>query len=728
MILFFLSFLFVFTSSYLLTSVLAPRKSILGLIYLFVIAFAQIVFTFEILSLFTAIKQFWVLGFNVLFLLLSIYIFRKKAPDFWSLDCQSFKHRLFNSLKLDKALSWLFVAFLTFVISAFILCVLMPITNADAQAYHVARSIFWALQGNLNHFDTSDIRNLCLPINSEILYTWVLLFVKKDVFLGFFSFVGYILSIVSVYNILGFLGYCTRKKLWVIFILSSLPCVLVQASGTETDIIVAGLVCSSIFLFWYALKNNKLTPVFISSLAYALAIGTKTPAIIAIPAVCLLFLSLCAYYKRFKLLLIFFEFLVLNFIIFASYNYILNYFYFSNISGPESFLVVSKNYYGIKGAFASLIKYFFMFFDFTGFLWTKYLGPSIIHLRSMSLDFFGLGYVNDGRYTIPFELNNRLIEPLMGGGILGFSVFLPSLLFSFILPVFKFKSLKVRFVFLFALLFLINVFVISYLLAYMIFSVRFIMFFLVLSSPVLVYSYFKNQNPFKYVIVIFSFFYLFFISTHIWARPFVKICKDIILNPSITALRERAVCKNFNKYPQYYNSSCVLRTKIKNNFSNKNKILVFFHESRDIYTFKTLEYDGYQIDFRRMEDIKNINIDKYNIVITNNDGQKSTYVQYYDKQKDEFFNKNGVDPSSKIESNVPCFYIKNKELLNVAGGKASSPYKVQCLMSSNYLQKHHLKIIATVGIIQLDMAGQYEFFFIYRNTALPLKLKNSTHK
>lgn len=719
MILFSLSFLLVFVSSYLLTSVLAPRKSVLGLIYLFVIAFAQIVFTFEVLSLFTAIKQFWVLGFNVIFLLVSIYIFKRISPDFWGMDCESFKNRFVNSLKLDKSLIWLTFAFLTFIITASILCTLMPITSADAQGYHVARSLFWALQGSLGHFETSDVRNLSFPINSEILYTWVILFVKKDVFLGFFSFVGYLLTIVSMYNILGFLGYCTRKKLWVVFLLSSLPCVLVQASGTETDIIIAGLISSSIFLFWYALKHNKLTPIFMSSLAYALAIGTKTPAIIAVPAVGLLFFILSFYYKNFKLLAFFLGFSVLNFIIFASYNYISNLIYFSNVTGPQSILIVTKNYYGLKGMFANLIKYFYMFFDFTGFTWSKYLGPHIAHLRELSLEYFNLNYVSDGQYSTDFYVNNLLLEPLMGAGILGFLVFLPSMFWAFISPVFKPKSLKARFMSLFSILFLVNILVISYLLAYMTFNVRFVMFFIALSSPVLVYSYFKKRNPLKYVIVFFSFFSLFFVSTHLWARPFVKICKDLMLKPSITALRERALCMDFDQVPAYSNSACVLRNKIRSTFSNKNKILAFFTTSDNIYTFKTLEYEGYQVDFRRMEDIANVDVDKYNIVIANDNGQVATYIQDYETRKDEFYKSVNGKIIFKTGPEVPCFYRKNKYVANVLDEKTSYPYQVQCAMTGTYLQKHHLKEIGISGVIR-PFLNEYNYYIIYRNTSLPL--------
>lgn len=730
MLLFAISFLLIFISSYFITSVISPKKSILGIIYLFLTAFAQIVLTFEILSLFSAIKQYYVLGFNILFLIISIFIWNKNNRPIWTLDCKDFRNRVVNSFKLDKSLFWLYIGFGVFIISALILCLIMPITNADAQGYHVARSAFWVIQGNLNHFDTADVRNLCLPINSEILYAWVLLFIKKDVFLGFFSFVGYLLSIISVYNILGFLGYCTRKKLWVIFILSSLSSVIVQASGTETDIIIAGLITSSIFLFWYALKNNKKLPIFMSALSYALAVGTKTPALIMMPGVGLFMIALCFHFRKSKTFwhklfwskpfLWFLSFGFINFIIFSSYNYILNFLQFSNFMSSENYITVSKNYYGIKGLFSNFIKYIFMFFDFTGFRWSDYIGDNILKVRSLILHFFHLSGVKDGLYTTGYDVQRTLIEPMMGAGILGFLVYLPCLLWSLIKPIFKFKSIKTRFIFGFACLFFINLIVISYSLAYMAYSVRFIMSFLVLSSPVLVYSYLSKKNPLKYVIILFSLFYLMGVSTHLWARPLMKIIGNILIkHPSITYLRETSVCKDFEDNPRYNNSTCILRKKIKTLFSTDNKILVFLNSSDSVYLIKSLEFEGYKLDFRRLEDASNIDFNKYNLIITTKEGQTSMLITDYEARKNDYkYTKTTV---IKLKDRlVPCIYVHNPTIPEFTKGKENPPYQSVCIINDKFLKKQNFEVIALAGVIKPNL-GETNYYVILQNKNLPPK-------
>lgn len=697
MLLFAISFLLIFATSYLITSVIAPKKNILGVIYLFIIAFAQIVFTFEILSLFSAIKQFWVLFLNVLFLILGIFVWNKNAKPLWSLECKDFRNKVINSFKLDKSLVWLYVGFCIFLIVNTALCFLFPITSADAESYHSARSLFWVLQGNLNHFVVPDIRNLCLPINSEILYSWVILFTKKDIFFGFFSFVGYFLSIISLYNILCYCGYCTRKKLWIIFILSSFASVIVQASSTETDIIIAGLTLSTVLMFWYGIRNNTKIPIFMASLAYALAIGTKTTALMAVPGVGILLLAICFYQKKYKPIGYFLMFGVINFVIFSSYNYILNYVHFSNFMGAKSFMVVSKNYFGIKGMISNFVKYMFLMIDFTGFRWSDYFGPQVIAFRDNLLNFIHLGYIKDGLYSTNITVNRYLLEPVMGTGVLGIFTLIPCMIWSLIKPIFNFKNKKAWFTFIFAVVFVVNVLTMSYLLAYMAFSVRFLMGFIVISSPVLVYSYYSNKNPLKYLMIFFALFYFICISTHLWARPFINLGVIFSKHPSISYLRDVAHCKDFQENPQYINANCVLIDKMKLLFPNKKKILAFIGTSDRIYNFKALEFQGYKVDFRLLENVSDINFNDYDLVISTDKGQISTLFNEYEQRKDDYVKINKIVHFKKNEE-VPCFYTINPNIKGAKNKESLYPFQSKCQMTTRFIKKKNLKIIGYAGL------------------------------
>ncbi|MBQ9688192.1 hypothetical protein IJV79_01000, partial [bacterium] len=159
-ILFLISFTLVLASSYLITSIFAKKNSVAGLMYVPVVAFAQLVLSFEILSLFNAISVGGVLIFNVLNFWAAYYAWDKTGRALWGFDravLERFFNRLKNSFRLDKTLIVLGLCYAIFIVSAFILSFLMPATSGDAKTYHVARSFFYVIQGNLNHFVTGDI-------------------------------------------------------------------------------------------------------------------------------------------------------------------------------------------------------------------------------------------------------------------------------------------------------------------------------------------------------------------------------------------------------------------------------------------------------------------------------------------------------------------------------------------------------------------------------------------
>lgn len=655
MVFFLISFLLVFISSYLIVSSINPKKNSIGIIYLYLIAFSQLILSFEILSLFTLVKPIWVLAANFIFFIISVFMWQRSNRNVWELNLSDIKKRIFNSLKLDKSLRVLFIGYCIFFFVSVFLCFIMPANNGDALGYHLARSLFWVLQEKISHFDIADVRNLCLPINSEILYSWVLLFVKKNVFIGFFALIGYLISMLSVYNILGLLGYCVRKRLWVIFILSSFPSVLIQASTSETDVIIAGLVASCIFLFWYGLKNNEKLPIFFASLAYAIAIGTKTTALIMIPAVGLFFVVLCFHFKNYKYLKLFLISALINFLIFSSYNYILNYIQFSNFICAESYMAVNKNYYGIRGALSNFIKHIFMLIDFAGFKWGLYLHPYMKASQDFVLNSLNLVNIPDYYYA-QTDVNISLIDTVMGPGVLCFLVYIPCVLRSF----FKFKqpSKKSLFLALFGLLFFINLFVLSFVINYSTFDERYIVSFLILSSPVLVYSYNLRFKPLKYLIILFALYSFIFISTNIALRPFVQIVKFLNKYNSVHALREQVMLKD---------SLFVMQKKIQTCFLPNSKILVFLNKAESIYPIKSLELEGYKVDFKQLEKASNIDFDKYDLVIIQDNAQYSYIVKKGTVIKNDFKKiKNNLNeaknpgvfcsysaPNSYIP--VPCF-------------------------------------------------------------------------
>ena len=138
------------------------------------------------------------------------------------------------------------------------------------------------------------------------------------------AFSGFVLVICSIWSIFEKFKYSYRKRLFVIFILSSFPAIILQLPSLQTDLIVGGLVICA-----FALYLDK--SFFFSSLAIALAMGTKSTGVIcALSFIILIILyeKLIEKRKDFKNIKNFFVFLTINFLIFSSYNYILNFIQF----------------------------------------------------------------------------------------------------------------------------------------------------------------------------------------------------------------------------------------------------------------------------------------------------------------------------------------------------------------------------------------------------------------
>ena len=739
MILFCVSFLLIFVTSYMIASMFANNKSEFGIVYLLLSAFANVVASIEVLSLFSAISIPGVLLLNVLALVVTTFFWNKNGCPIWNFsDVKEFSVKYINAIKLDKSLAVLSVGFVFLLFVSIFLSFIMPVVNIDASSYHVLRSVFWVTNKNLNHFPIADIRNLVFPINSEIVYAWIILFTKKLVWFGFVSFSGYILTITAVYKISSLLGFSMRRKLWIIFILSSFSSVLVQISSTETDIIVAGLITASLFLYWHAVKNGEKLPIYFASLAYALAIGTKTPAILAIPSVAVAMLGLSIYYLKkdfYKPICRFLFYGVFNFIIFASYNYILNFIDYGNIAGSDSAMQAHMNPYGIRAVPANFIKYLFMFFDFTGFHWADYCGRLIMALRDSVLSFIGFEDIEDGIYTTSKIVNKSLLEPLMGLGVLGIIVYLPCWFISLVKPI-CLKSKKTIFLFVFGCMLILNIIVMSAQLQFMMYSIRFLTFFCVLSAPILYYSYKKKFGFYKFIVVFFALFYMTMVSTHLWARPFLRIVNYFKHGYSLSQVRETANCgaflKDANFIPrdesrkEYFNEACTVVNYIKKNFNKENKILYFANTSTDLLLLKMLDFEGYHIDYAVAEDIRNIDINKYNLIMTIFNEQYATNIKYFESRKSDVY----ISPvTSKIyyraNSDVPCFYLSiNYKMITDMHNSNQRPYIMRCMISNEYYYANNFSKMAEfeVKIPSKELDGKVETsgYYFYENMNKPV--------
>lgn len=721
--LFFISLFIVCVSSYMIACVCAPKNSegeLYGpspFLYTLLTIFAQVVVSFEFMSLFKAINTTNTFILNILFLCAAVFLWIKKDKPVYVPDFKGTMVKITAALKKDKILMIMALGFVFMLATAVILDIFMPVSSGDALAYHLNRSSYWLHQGSLNHFMITDDRNLVMPINSEILYLWNIMFFKGDFGLFLISLIGYIAAIFSIYNILEFFNFSKRRILWTIFIVSSFASVMVEISSLETDILIAGLVLSCITLYLYALKDKKAGMLCFAALAYALAMGTKTPAVIAFPAVFLLlaFFSYRECKKEFyKPVLAFSGFLVINFLIFSSYNYFLNLADFGNPLGSEASRVVHGFRGGFKAFVANYIKYIFMLFDFSGFKYSEYVGEHILNAREAILNFLHIPMDLGVEMSDHNELNNRLTNVKTGAGILGFLLFLPSIVTGVILGVVKKHSKKITAVSAFAWMFLINLACLSFSIAYMVFSVRFLTFLIVISSPILVLSYMKKTNPVKLLVLFFVMSYFLIISVNLAGRQFRDVIFTFLQQPTIHQAREKIRCALYVGY-EGKNVYCYMREYIQA-LPQGSKIALLPDATDTTYILDIMNSNGYNITTLLPELAPTYDFSKYDYVFTTKQILTSTLLlKKTAETKTEY--KIAPDGNAYYPKYRPfsCVYEKH------GGGFYTSDQKDAVIMDSRcYIDKKFFlnKGYTIKAVYSFESENPYweKYVTIYQNT------------
>ena len=633
-------------------------------IYFFILYFATIVFNIELLSLFKGIEgnNIIILSAFEAFICHIIWEFKKRPKI--NFDFKTLLSELKKSFLEDKSLIVL-LGFLCFLIGvSFILASLSPVNEPDAQGYHALRALFWAQDGFIGHFETSDIRCHCMPINSELVYTWIYALFKNDTVLGLLQFFSYFLVIFSGWKIMEIYEIDPKKRLWAIFIFSSLAGVISQMSSTQTDLTTGALIAVSFYLVLSYKKQKLISELFFASLAMALAMGTKSTGVIAS-------LPLLIYYSILlkKDFLKYFGLLILNFIIFSSYNYILNFINYGNFLGATTALNGHMFWGGIKGFFANFIRYIFQFFDFSGFTLGFYINKYLLYMQSFVISLFSPN-VHIGE-NVPLDFTNiSMTEQLLGFGILGFTIFLPSSIAAFF-------DKKIR---IFSILFWSQIIVLSFSIAYMIYSIRFIVTFMCLAIPIFTVSYIRKMNIVKFFIILFCFFYMTYASLFLSQRPMFYLKKEFIKTHDIKLIQENMRKLNY-KFYQSFNESYTLKTALEPYCKNNNLIGIANTAGYMVYSGKFLELsNNCKINIINIPHIKNYDLTLYDyLVLQNADYQESTAL-----------NKNDIENPLFINHIADCHYeTMDRENISIRLADIDEMKKVssaQCRINPDFIK------------------------------------------
>ena len=182
-----------------------------------------------------------------------------------------------------------------------------------------------------------------------------------------------------------------------------------------------------------------------------------------------------------KQLSYFLLFLFINFLIFSSYNYILNFISYSNpVSNTAQFLI-NKFRGGIKGYLTNLIRYVFVMFDFSGIIDIFGFGKLIENLQDK---FFALIGETRNSYTSPyfdnfFAFTSKRSLSRSYLGFIGLLTFYPVLIYSILIIFRKKISKKTILLATLTLFYIGNILIFSRVMVFTRFNMRYLLAFLV---------------------------------------------------------------------------------------------------------------------------------------------------------------------------------------------------------------------------------------------------------
>lgn len=529
-LLFLISIIAILTSSYFICSFLKSKKFFNSLIFYILVCISQVIITFELLSSVKQINPTGILIINAIILIsTTIYWKFNNSPLIKLPDLHPVLNKIKIALKRDQILKWLFVLLIVSSLISLFLTLATPTNSADSLAYHLARIKFWLQNQSLLHYETSSIRQTAFPINSEILILWSMVFLKRDFLAQLPEYLSYIGCLVLIFNFLSYLKFSTRRTLWTILILASMPAVILESMSCQTNLIMAFLLLSSLYLFTFGVKEKQKLPLIFSAISYSIALGTKNTAFLFLPVFGIIFSSISIKENKkdfYKPLIVFILAGIPTFIILSSYNYILNFFDYGNPFSPSSFMHQHSPGFTTKGFITNIIKYLFVFIDFTGLKNLEWTNSLLLSFKDNFLHLLGLNTKDGLAFNDLRQMNYLIHENYSMYGLLGFILYLP-LVIKAIFSKNNLNKDKKFYIKLSGYIFIGFLISISALMGFCLWFNRFFLTAIVLSAPIFVYSYSKENTTLKITITIIAGLNLIFIPVFNQSKPLLPVISGI---------------------------------------------------------------------------------------------------------------------------------------------------------------------------------------------------------
>jgi hypothetical protein len=167
---------------------------------------------------------------------------------------------------------------------------LAPPATFDSLSYHLPMIASWLQRGEICSYETTTLRQIISPFNTEILQMFHIIFLRRDVIVDAVQLECLVISIVGVYVMGRDMGLTRGWALNAAAIFLTAPLVLMESYTTQNDLaVVAALVLS---LQWLSSYITTTRPVYLVLLSMSLGIllGTKFHMLVGVPVLLIVIL------------------------------------------------------------------------------------------------------------------------------------------------------------------------------------------------------------------------------------------------------------------------------------------------------------------------------------------------------------------------------------------------------------------------------------------------------
>jgi hypothetical protein len=264
----------------------AKREILLYTVLVFALTVTTIT---EIAGYFKLINSpVFVICWSVLCLGGIFYLYRRKADV----------RNAISNLKIHFPSTWkqfsifekiLLTALGILLLFIFVQGIVYPPNNRDSLTYHMARIPSWISHQSVDPFPTAIVRQLYQPPLAEYIILHFNLLSRSDYFSASVQFFFLLFCLAAITAILKLFGLERKYQIMCLVLGATIPEVVLQASSTQNDIVVAFFVLAAFYFCLKSIKGGDKKDYLFFGLSVGLGLFAKGTAYLYLTPILLLF-------------------------------------------------------------------------------------------------------------------------------------------------------------------------------------------------------------------------------------------------------------------------------------------------------------------------------------------------------------------------------------------------------------------------------------------------------